>query len=422
MSRLSNMIRNHVPLMVYTALNYVDKGLTFAVPVIVLYVFKDRGVYNEIEYVYSIATIVAILIELGVRNYFFYAYKEAGNRSQLVRDVRGYFSLQFALYTMLSTAVLVVCWLTDTGLTTVYVFVVIRSLYLYLVSYFAVYYRLVDTPSKVFALSISVSVLTVALILVAQYYLRSVSLVYFFVSQALLVLLAASYFIFSRWEINISRLLTYVKASLAFSWPIIIHLFLIMFVNNYGKVYARNFLTESEMFHLSFVQRAALIIQLAHVSAMGYFSKSLYVDARNRLNLRIFTVYSFMLALSAVAAFVFLKLFGIVMTTAEIKIDLVAWLLIVYTIVWCYASFFELYFGKMNKNKFIPLSSALAAIVYLALIGIEGENRLVIIAWGMLASMVCYLVLVLIFLTTKVWKGGAGDAGEAVLDDGLNPR
>ena len=422
MNRLSNLVSNHMPLMVYTALNYVDKGLTFAVPVIVLYVFKDRGVYNEIEYVYSIATIVAILIELGVRNYFFYAYKEADDRTQLVRDVRGYFSLQFALYTLLSTAVLVVCWLTNTGLTTVYVFIVIRSLYLYLVSYFAVYYRLVDTPSKVFALSISVSVLTVALILVAQYYLRSVSLVYFFISQALLVMLAAGYFVFSRWEVSISRLLTYVKASLAFSWPIIIHLFLIMFVNNYGKVYARNFLTEGEMFHLSFVQRAALIIQLAHVSAMGYFSKSLYVDAKNRLNIRIFAIYSFMLALSAVAAFVFLKLFGIVMTTAEIKIDLVAWMLIVYTIVWCYGSFFELYFGKMNKNKYIPLSSALAAIVYLVLIGIEGENRLEIIAFGMLASMVCYLVMVLIFLTTRVWKGGTVDADEAALDDGLSPR
>jgi hypothetical protein len=422
MSRLSNLVHSHVPLMVYTALNYVDKGLTFAVPVIVLYVFKDRGVYNEIEYVYSIATIVAILIELGVRNYFFYAYKEAGDRTQLVRDVRGYFALQFALYTVLSTAVLIVCWLTGTGLTTVYVFIVIRSLYLYLVSYFAVYYRLVDTPSKVFALSISVSILTVALILVAQYYLQSVSLVYFFVSQALLVILAASYFVFSRWEIGMRRLLNYVKASLAFSWPIIIHLFLIMFVNNYGKVYARNFLTEGEMFHLSFVQRAALIIQLAHVSAMGYFSKSLYVDAKNRLNVRIFAVYSFMLALSAVAAFVFLKLFGMVMTMPEIKIDLVAWMLIVYTIVWCYASFFELYFGKMNKTKYIPLSSAVAAIVYLVLIGIEGESRLVVIASGMLISMLCYLASVLIFLTTKVWRGGAAGTDETALDDGLNPR
>ena len=422
MSRLSNLVHSHVPLMVYTALNYVDKGLTFAVPVIVLYVFKDRGVYNEIEYVYSIATIVAILIELGVRNYFFYAYKEAGDRTQLVRDVRGYFALQFALYTVLSTAVLIVCWLTGTGLTAVYVFIVIRSLYLYLVSYFAVYYRLVDTPSKVFALSISVSILTVALILVAQYYLQSVSLVYFFVSQALLVILAASYFVFSHWEIGMRRLLNYVKASLAFSWPIIIHLFLIMFVNNYGKVYARNFLTEGEMFHLSFVQRAALIIQLAHVSAMGYFSKSLYVDAKNRLNVRIFAVYSFMLALSAVAAFVFLKLFGMVMTMPEIKIDLVAWMLIVYTIVWCYASFFELYFGKMNKTKYIPLSSAVAAIVYLVLIGIEGESRLVVIASGMLISMLCYLASVLIFLTTKVWRGGAAGTDETALDDGLNPR
>ena len=183
MNWLSRLIRNHTSLMLYTALNYIDKGLTFAVPVIVLYVFKDRGVYNEIEYVYSIATIVAILVELGVRNYFFYAYKEANDRPQLVRDVKGYFALQFALYTLLSTAVLVVCWLTNTGLTTVYVYIVIRSLYLHLVSYSAVYYRLQDTPSKVFALSISVSVVTVILILVAQNLLRSVSLVYFFVSQ-----------------------------------------------------------------------------------------------------------------------------------------------------------------------------------------------------------------------------------------------
>jgi len=97
MRPLTQIFRAHLGLFIYTALNFLDKLLNFGIPLLVLYVFSDRGLYNEIEYIYSLALVATTAVELGVRNYFLYAYRMAAERERLVAETSNCFLLQLCL-------------------------------------------------------------------------------------------------------------------------------------------------------------------------------------------------------------------------------------------------------------------------------------------------------------------------------------
>ena len=150
MNRVAAGIKRHTGLIKYTILNYADKALAFAVPLAVLYLFDDRATYNEIEYIISLGAVLAVVIELGVRNYSLYAYRNAADRDDLVNLVKGAFLVQFAAYTVIAGLLLGLLWLYDGAFGAVYAFIAVRALFTYFVSFFTIYYRLVDRPSTVF--------------------------------------------------------------------------------------------------------------------------------------------------------------------------------------------------------------------------------------------------------------------------------
>jgi len=391
----------------YTAFNYLDKFFNFAVPLIVLYVLDDRAIYNEIEYIYSIAAVAVIIVELGVRNYFLYAYKEAAERERLVADVKGCFLLQFAGYVTLGLCVLAVSYLTGTQMTLIYFYVLIRTLFVYFLSFFTIYYRLIDKPSRVFIPSLCVNIATILTILLAGHYLERIDLIYFFVSQLVLVLFTFVYFLSLRTKSSFSQFTGYVKRSLLFAWPIILNLILFMFINNFGKVYARNFLSEQEMFHISFVQRIALIIQLAHVSAIGYMSKRIFIDPSRGVNVRVLMLYSVMMFASAITVIVALVTLSVLELKMTVRIDLVAILIVLYTIVWCYVGFFELYINKANKNRYVLLFTMISSVIFLTIVGAGLVEPLLNISLAMFSSLACNLMLSIWFVSKRIKRNHA---------------
>jgi len=391
----------HRGLINYTALNYADKFLTFSVPLIVLYLLHDRALYNEIEYIYSIAAIGSIIIELGVRNYFLYAYKEAEDRDALVEKVRSCFLLQFVLYLAFSVLVLGLVYLLGGELRLVFLCITIRALFMYFVSFFTMYYRLIDRPSDVFAFSIAVNIVTVLIILAFREISTQLTLPYFFFGQIALIVGTALFYLAGSKKTSVGKLLAYVKDALVFAWPIILNLFLFMFISNYGKVYARNFLSEDQMFHISFAQRIALVIQLAHASVIGYLSKRVFIEKGNAISHRILMIYSGMMALSVVGIFGILLGIQVLELKQAIPIDIITILIIVYTLAWCYGSYFELYINKMNKNRFILLFSGISAVIFIGIVNLAPLAPLMRISLGMAVSMLSSLIMIIIFVSCK---------------------
>ncbi len=401
MTRLGDLVRAQSGLISYTVLNYLDKSLTFAIPLVVLYAFRDKALYNEIEYIYSIAAVAAVVIEFGVSNYFLYAYRQAADRDRLVADVRGWFLLQLAAYELLGMALLAIAALAGFDVTLTYLYIFIRTIYTCFLVFFVVYYRLVDRPAKVFAYSITVNTITILLLILAGNVLAGIDLAYLFAGQAALLAATFVYYVTQRSRINLAGLLGYLKQSLAFAWPIILNVFLFMFISNYGKVYARNFLSPEEMFQISFVQRVAIIIWLAHASVVGYLSKRIFIDQKAGINRRVLALYSAMMAASVLLVFAGLVVITVLNLSFTVEINSITNLIVAYTVAWCYVAYFELYINRMNKNRYILLFSAVASVVFVAVLLLNPGVPLYTISLGMVAGMVCNLAMVLWFLWSK---------------------
>jgi hypothetical protein len=379
----------------------VDKSLNCAIPLVILYVFKDKAIYNEIEYIYSIAPIAVTVIELGVKDYFLYAYRQSDDRDSLIKNVKGWFLLLLTAYQLLGAVLLSIAALSGLESSLTCVYILVRTIYIFFLSFFTVYYRLVDRPAKVFTFSISVNLVTLIILAAAKFVPGSIDLVYLFVSQAVLCVATLAYYASQRSQIILSGLTGYVKRSLAFAWPIIANLFLSMFISNYGKMYSRNFLSQNEMFHISFVQRTAIFIWLAHASLVGYLTKRIFLDLKAGIDRRVLVLYSTIIVTCVGLVFAFLLTLNFLQVSIAVEINAVTFLIVGFTVVWCYVSFFELYINRINKNKYILLFSTVAAVIFLSILLLEPGPRLYSISLGMFVSMLCNLSLVLWFLYTR---------------------
>lgn len=399
--RIADILRSQIGLIRYAILNYVDKFLTFAIPLVVLYVFKDKAIYNEIEYIYSIAAVAAVVLELGVSNYFLYAYRQADDRDRLVENVKGCLLLQLSIYLSFGVLLVSAAFVYGLDITVTYLYILVRTLYMYFLSFFVIYYRLIDNPSKVFVYSFCVNLTTILLLVAVKIFVGSIDLVYLFLSQMVLLLATFGYYLYHRSQTSLSNLVSYLKQSLAFAWPIILNIFLFMFISNYGKIYARNFLSGDDMFQISFVQRAAIIIQLAHASAVGYLSKRIFIDHKAGINPRVLALYSIMMTASVgLVLFLFLTL-NFLRLAITVEINAVTLLIVAYTVAWCYVAYFELYVNRMNKNKYILLFSCVASVVFVTVLLLNLGTPLYTISLGMMVSMLCNLAMVLWFLRWK---------------------
>lgn len=401
MKRLVDILRAQKGLINFTILNYFDKGLNFIIPLLVLNGFNDRTLYNEIEYIYSVAAISVAVIELGVRSYLFYAYRQAKDRDQLLKDVKNCFLLQFVLYQAIGAILVMGAWLTGADAALLWLFIIVRSLYMYFVAFMLSYYVIRDKPSKVYLFSFLVNLATVGILAVVSLSALEIRIEYLFLSQIGLLAFVATYFFKFRSETNWRTTSTYIKKALAFAWPIILNVFLFMFISNYGKIYAQNFLSQDEMFQISFAQRIAIVIQLAHTSIAGYLSKRIFIDQKPGVDRKVLLLYTAGILGSTVAAVGLLWAMRLFDLSYSINIDVVTLLIIGYTITWCYVGFFELYVNRMNKNKFVLLFSSVSACLFVIVLLLKLGDPLYSISLGMQLSMACNLVLIVSFILFK---------------------
>jgi hypothetical protein len=391
-------IQRHRGLINYTILNYIDKAVTFLVPLMVLYLFGDRPLYNEVEYIFSIGAVATVLIDLGVSSYLLYAYRTSDDKGALVNKVESHFHLLFVLWSGFGLLVMTATMILEVRSLEIFLFVIIRSLGLFLITFYANYFRLVDNPSRIFGLTLLVNLATILILIVVSSSASKLHLWHFFLAQGLLVCGSVAHFVRDRGRTTVRKLAGYLKSAIIYSWPVVINVFVFMFINNYGRVYARNALSEGEMFHISFVQRLCLIIQLAHSSSIAYVTKRVFSDQLGGISARVFLLYVMMLGSGLVLlalAFQAVRMFSV---TADLSIDWLTICLVIYTLLWCLGAFFEMYLNRMNQNRYVLLFGVLTGLSFFVILESLPFEPLVNIAGAMCISMAINVSLILYFL------------------------
>lgn len=390
--RLKLLISVHRELLKYTIFNYIDKFMVFVLPMVVLFLTKDTKIYNDIEYIFSVANLSVTVLEIG-RLYLFYGYKISGDRTLFLIKTKNYFLFIQLLYSLLGICIYPFISALQSPIGSLYIFILIRSLYILFINFFNSYFRLVGSPSRIFWFSIPVNVISVILIYSCLKW--GLTLEMFFLPQCLISLGSVLLFLFRfRWEWTVG-LISYIKRGLLYAWPSILNVLIVSFVNNYGKIYAYNFLSESEMYNFSYIFRIVMIIQMTHASVLAYYSKEIFTNEKKGLDKSILKLYSLFIGMAVVLSVIFILIFNRFFATKQVRIDIVFFLILFYVLLWSFNAFFEIYYNKTNNNKFILLFSLIGGGVYLLLLfglGVKGIKSLSIY---MLISVSINFILIL---------------------------
>lgn len=390
--RLKLLISVHRELLKYTIFNYIDKFMVFVLPMVVLFLTKDTKIYNDIEYIFSVANLSVTVLEIG-RLYLFYGYKISGDRTLFLIKAKNYFLFIQLLYSLLGICIYPFISALQSPIGSLYIFILIRSLYILFINFFNSYFRLVGSPSRIFWFSIPVNVISVILIYSCLKW--GLTLEMFFLPQCLISLGSVLLFLFRfRWEWTVG-LISYIKRGLLYAWPSILNVLIVSFVNNYGKIYAYNFLSESEMYNFSYIFRIVMIIQMTHASVLAYYSKEIFTNEKKGLDKSILKLYSLFIGMAVVLSVIFILIFNRFFATKQVRIDIVFFLILFYVLLWSFNAFFEIYYNKTNNNKFILLFSLIGGGVYLLLLfglGVKGIKSLSIY---MLISVSINFILIL---------------------------
>lgn len=397
------MVSKYKGLLFFMSLNYIDKAIVFFLPLFILFFIKDITLYNNIEYIYSVANIMVVLAELGGRSYMLYAYTKEPEerRGQFLESVKGYFYLLVLFYIIL---LIITIGSRSLALMTVFVpFIGVRILVLLFTNYFSIYYRLIDKPQYILFYSILINVSTVIVIIIwNKLSLGVIDLNIYFFIQSIFVLFLLFKSISSYKLLSPKFAFNYFKESIIYSWPIILNILLVTFVNNYGKIYIYDNLSEEEMYTFSYLLRISMVVQMAHSSIVAFYSKRLFLDKSSKIDMRLYKFYSIFLFVSSVLSFFVIILINFTHIMKPIKIDATIFLLLAYIFIWCQQAFFEQYLNKTNRNRWILYTSCISAALYLSMMFFPLVNMTIqYISFSMLFSTFTAFFILFLYLKNK---------------------
>lgn len=391
MSVLS-MYKNNKELVSFVVLNYVDKFLVFLLPLAVLYITQDRESYNAIEYVYSIANVVAPFF-VFFSSYAFYGYKLCleGGKEGFINSYRTYSSFCIVALSLIGLVVAFIAPLVVSSLTLLLSFLIlIRFVYIQTINNNNAYYRLIDKPARFLIYTISSSVLSVVLVYFFHLDQRN-TLIAFFVPQIII-----SFFCINVMKgakvITINGFKDYFVNSFIYAWPIVVNCTIVAFVMNYGKIYTYNYLTSYEMYNFSYIMRISMVIQMAHASLISFYGKELFV---NGYSLSFFKKYFLVMGSAFVLSVICLYVFNFFVTD-KLTIDTTTYLILLYTLLFSLGASFEMWYGRRNRNRVILFVSIFCCLVFFSMIFFLGVDGLSSLALYMVVYALLYLIMLLL--------------------------
>jgi hypothetical protein len=390
------LIKNLQNIYSYSVLNFIDKGLIFLTPLIILKFFDDKVLYNTIEYVYSISTILVIFFDLGLKNYIFFYLKKSKTYNHDLNNINNTFYFYIFYIFVFLGIILTLYYLNNLNhLKYILGLIIIRILYLTIINFYKIVYRANDIPSKIFIFSIPVSLVTFVLLYINYVFLNFDNLLIFFMAQSLfLILYIIVKFNFKSIVTKINSKIILLKKSLKFTFPLMLSVMFYNSMMNYGKIYSFNFLNVEEMTFLSFSQRLFIILTFFHATYIGFFQKKIYLTSDNHFNKRLFINYFLLIILINIiltfSSSYISTIFNVRITNFNIIV-----LLSTHSCLWCFSAYFETYLTKTNNNNFIMKSTIFSMIVFIFTLNILTYDFLYSFCISLNLSIFIHVLLIL---------------------------
>ncbi len=383
----------------YTALNLVDKGLALITPVCILFILNDQSVYNLVEYVYAIAAIVVIFLDLGFKHYIMYGLKLTHEKNNSIESyLKQADTLFYQINILMLVALAIILAFTNSLIENplIFILVLVRAFTLSISQYYAILFRAKDKPNFTFLFSSFGNIGIIISLLMFPFVGLSADKLYFLVP----FLMVFGVFCAKILTLKSSYNIDFLKSAYYFSWPILLNSGLAILVLSFAKIFAFNLLSPSDMTELSLVQRASLAIQLVHTSIVGFTLKQVYTSDKNLFSS--FYPYFYFLCLSSVA--IFLMLSGYVVNhLGYYSFNLLAaGYLIIYTFLWCCSAFFEILFAKHHFTKSILFATLVGVLVFVLIIIVSNSLSLVDLTRTMAISSATTLACMLILYIKQI--------------------
>lgn len=374
-------------------LSYIDKAIVFAGPLFVLFLLRDKTLYNQVEYVYAIAPLIGAVLNGNLTTYFLPAYRDADDRKALVQEVRGYFYLQLAI-ALAAAAIVLAIWRGHGVGLAVAIGCTIRGIFLLAQSFYLVYYRLLDAPSRAFIFSISGGAGTVAIVVGFWLLHGGLRTWHFFAAQAAVTVMAGVMGGCALRHVRWGPLVRYFWKALVFCWPVMVNVLAMSLLTNMGKIYSFSALSADDMSRLSLIQRSALIVTLTSSGMISYMAKTLFLGDSLAGAKKAFLAYASVILASA--AFV-IAVLGVLPHVSKVNsgpIDLATVALVFGAVLWCFDSYGEFLMLKYQLLKLLPVFSVLGFMVSAAFFYFGKVNDLQSVALAQLAGTVVTFVCV----------------------------
>ena len=381
------------------ALSYFDKAVIFFLPIIVLTFFQDKAEYLSVEFIYSVSIVIIPFLDLGLVNYFYYVYRQKEGGAQIISKINNIYRLVFLSAFALGGGFIVIHY-TVYPINDLIVFIIFRSLFLSAVAFLSSYYRLLNKPQNVLYVTILTNAVSLGVLLLYLFSDSSFELWTLFIGQILFCLVYMFKIIWdtykTRINLRILEIRTTISASLRFSWPTILQVFIMMYLANYGKIHAMDNLNINDGVLLSLVQRLAMLIFLTHSSLLAFFIRDIYIEKNHKtINISLFSRYFFLLLITLLLIGSAIVGYLVVWENESLfsRSVLISLLLIGYTFISCMFSYFELYYGRENKNIIRLILALIMAGIFILLFNfIQTELLLKLSASMFLSALISFLL------------------------------
>ena len=379
----------------FSVLNFSEKFLAYVCPLLIVHIFEDQNLYNEVELIYSFSIIFNILFDFGLRGYFIYSLRKIKRKKQYSTKVLNYFNSLFLMITIVSVLILSILFtILNKSQIIIFSLVYLRFTFLYITFFFKVYFRMVSNPFYIFFLTIPVNLFVLIFILFGLYFKSStIDLIIYFLPFIIFLIIYIVYLILNlKFIINLNKIIKFIRESLKFYWPIISISIISLFIGNFIKIFSFYELSSEDMTKSALFLRILMIIQLIHASFASFYLKKNFLE--KKIDKRILKIYlvnisivTFIIYLISPVYFNYLKV--------DFTIDIIFILLSMYTYLWCIASYLEQFLTKFNFNKSILKYYLTSSIFYFFLLILSDTLNLFNISIAMFLSSLIYFTCVI---------------------------
>lgn len=401
-NQLQSIFSNRHAFLPFSFLVLLDKGLTFVMPLFVLFLTQSNGVYGKIEYVLSIGQVVVPLAALGFNNYIFYGYVNATNKKQFLSLV---LIINLGVSAILFALIPVILFVNFPGIYLV-IGLLLYTIYNNFYQFYTSYSRVSDTPSNAPILSIVNNVfIGIFLLLFVKQVVHFPDL-YFF-SYLIFSLGLIAYSFISKIELprgdDFANLVRLIKKATIYSWPITLNFFTAVALTNITKVYVFNSFDGLDMAYYSSLLRISLLLFLFHQTYLGYYSKKLYESSLSS-SFQIYAKYFMVMMVISVSVFAIQVVWSGIMFSNFVHSGLLMLLVVLGSLLRCFVAAIEIQYNKSNKTKMI-LYANMISIVFFVFLLLFFNNTIMKIAMDFVLAQGALFSIIIFSISRLYIKG-----------------